>query len=105
MLDALGCIGPDATRVLTRELGRTGDPWAQAHAARALGKAGPKAVDPLIAALAHGSGVCREAVWSLAEIGPPARSAAPALKKALADDDYVVRVAAAAALKRILGEH
>ena len=43
----------------------------------------------------------REAAGSLAEIGPAARAAAPALRKATDDDDYVVRVAAAEVLRRL----
>ena len=100
--DALGRIGPQAIPVLVRALSGATDATGRAFAARALGKTGPKAVEPLAAALTDKAPqVRREAAWSLAEIGPAARSAAAALKKAASDDDYVVRVAAAEVLRRL----
>jgi len=72
------------------------------YAARALGDVG-KGADALMEALSDKDAeVRREAVWSLALIGPSAKSAAGALKKAQGSDvDYVVRFAAAEALKKV----
>ena len=57
---------------------------------------------PLVAALKDPDAeVRREAVWSLGEIGPAARSSISMLGKAIVDNDYVVRYAAGDTQKRI----
>ena len=101
---ALGGIGKAAVPALVMALSG-GDPFVRKYAARALGNVGADArggVDALVKALGgKDAEVRREAVWSLALIGPAAKGAADALTKAQKDDsDYVVRFAAAEALKR-----
>ena len=76
-------------------------PFVRKYAARALGNA-KDGTDALIKALSDkNADVRREAVWSLALIGSGARKSESALKKALGDVDYVVRYAAAEALRKI----
>ncbi len=98
---ALGNCGDAGSAKLTAMLSGHKSALVRKYAARALGdaKAGASA---LIKALTdENPEVCREAVWSLGLIGPEAKGAAAALEKACADNDYIVRYAAAAALKRI----
>ena len=105
VFEALGRIGPEAVPALSQALTDQTDGWMRKHAARALGKTGVKAVPPLTRTLAdRDAEVRREAAWSLAEIGPAAGAAAAALRKATGDDDGVVRVAAAEALRRLREE-
>jgi len=100
---ALGRIGKDAIPVLKKVLAG-GDPLVRKYAARAIGNVGKDAeatLDALVTALADkDADVRREAVWSLALIGP-LEGARDALNRALTDSDYVVRYAAGEALKRI----
>jgi len=98
---ALGKIGNDALPALEKALsGR--DKLVRKYAARAAADIGRNAVGILVKALADTNGeVRREAVWSLALIGPDAAKASGALKKALNDDDYVVRYAAKETIRRI----
>ena len=101
---ALGRLGAAAVDVLTRGALQTDNAFVRKHCARALGHsdAGHQAVDALAQVLADADPeVRREAVWALALIGPPGKPARAALKKALGDEDYVVRFAAAEATKRI----
>jgi HEAT repeat protein len=101
---ALGKIGAAAVPALVEALGEEGDSWNRARAARALCAIGPEAgpaTDALVGALgAEDAETRREAAWALAAIGPGAEKAAAALGRAKADPDYLVRYAAAAALKR-----
>jgi len=102
--DSLRRIGPRSIPMLSAALVDKADPWARRHAARALGGAGATAVPPLVKALSDSDAlVRREAAWSLGEIGEPAGEAAKALLRAKDDGDFVVRVAAADALRRIRG--
>ncbi len=70
---------------------------------RVLGQIGPAAVPVLAAATSHDDpGVRRQAVWSLARIGPPSASTAvPHLVRALRDVDLKVRLGAIWALGAI----
>lgn len=87
----------EAARVLIQVLAGHDDAFSRKHAARVLRNAGPAAVPVLAKALGDkDAGVRREAAWSLGYL----RAGADALKAALDDPDYVVRVAAAEALKR-----
>ena len=108
--EALGIMGPEAASAvpaLIKALKR--HDWsgnAQEKAAWALAQVGPtarEAVPALIELLARHklSTVRREAALTLAAIGPDAVVALPALKKALADKNGFVRVAAAMALARV----
>jgi HEAT repeat protein len=104
---ALGRIGAKSLPALEKALGAD-DPLVRKYAARALGDVRPaaaSAVPALRKALAdRDADVRREAVWSLGLIGSGAAGAAGDLKKAAAGDvDYVVRYAAAEALKRVGG--
>ncbi len=101
---ALGGIGKAALPALQKALAGS-DSFVRKYAARALGNVGKDAagaVDALAKALSDTDAeVRREAAWSLALIGPAAKGAGDALTKAQKDDsDYVVRFAAAEALKR-----
>jgi HEAT repeat protein len=115
---ALVAIGPDvaeavpalvavldkdwaALDVLTRAVVQSDNAFVRRHSARALGHsdAGHQAVEALAQVLVDADpDVRREAVWAFALIGPPDEPARAALKKALGDEDYVVRFAAAEAL-------
>ncbi len=101
--EALGKIGPAAADALIAALGDKGDAWARKHAARALGSTGARGVEALVGALSDKDAeVRREAAWSLGQIGRPMKGVKPALRKASRDQDYVVRAAALAALRRVL---
>jgi HEAT repeat protein len=72
------------------------------HATLALGKIGAPAVGPLSKAYdSKDAGVRFYAVWGLAFVGPPARSATTLVVKALSDPSAQVRRKAAYALGRI----
>ena len=72
------------------------------QAALALGNIGPAAVAPLTKAAASEDAAVRfYAIWGLAFVGPPAKSATPIVVKALADASADVRRKAAYALGRI----
>ncbi len=102
---ALGRIGKAALPALERALAGA-DPLVRKYAARSVGDLGADAagsVAALVKALGDSDAqVRREAVWSLALVGPAAKAASKALAKAQKDDaDYMVRVAAAEALRRV----
>ncbi len=99
---ALGKMGTVAVPVLGKALKDT-DVAVRKYATRALAKTGAAGVKALTVALSDKDAeVRREAVWSLGLIGPAAKDAVAALEKVRKDDpDYVVPVAAKAALKKI----
>jgi len=108
--EVLGIMGPDAASAVpalieaVRRRDYTGN--AQVMAAWALAQVGPTAKDavPELAELLerHERPTARrEAAMTLAAIGPDAMPALPVLKKALADGNGFVRVAAATALCRV----
>lgn len=104
----LGAVGRKAIPVLSGILVSEGKPFARKHAARVLGRMGAKVDDKsvipvLIKALSDKNvEVRREAVWALALMGPEAKKAAAVLKETSeSDSDYVVRYAAAEALKKV----
>jgi HEAT repeat protein len=101
---SLGGCGKAGAGELVGLLSGDKDAFVRKYAARALGDA-KEGADALSKALADADPeVRREAVWSLGLIGPGAKGAQAALKKAVAGDvDYVVRFAAGEALKRIGG--
>jgi HEAT repeat protein len=83
-------------------------PPARIAAVGVLHRMGDEAVARSIAALiplvdARGASVRREAIECLATLGPRARDAVPALERALADEDRLVRCLAALALSDIEG--
>jgi HEAT repeat protein len=100
-LETMGPAAAEATTPLI-ELFSTKNEDVRLHAALALGKIGKAAIEPLTAALAADDADIRfYAAWSLAFNGPAAKSAAPALFKALGDKSDAVRRKAAYALGRI----
>ncbi len=86
---------------------RDREPAARTNAMKELADGGAEAVPVLVALLPEGragnedASARTAAVEALGEIGPAARDAVPALKKALYDADDGVRREAADALKRI----
>src|SRR5262245_53744535 len=100
-LEALGAKASEAVPALIELLANKSED-VRLGAAIVLGKIGPAAVEPLKESLAATDEDVRFfAVSALAFVGPPARSAAPALVKALADKSAQVRRKAAYALGRI----
>ncbi len=111
---ALGEIGPSAKSALPALAKMVEDPQHRFHiwALHAFWRVGPKGpaeasivVPKLIARLSTSKNP-RERVWPadiLAEIGPAARDAIPALSTAAADPDPELRVAAKKALSAVTG--
>ena len=97
---ALSTVRPEGHAALLKALAGSKSPFVRGCAARAL--AGQSAADAaFVRALADlDAGVRREAAWALGLRGAGSKDAVAALRKALDDPDYVVRTAAAAALRR-----
>lgn len=101
---ALGEIGPAAAEAVPRlwELTRSDSPGERIYAAFAIWKieASESVLPVLIEAIDH-----KETRWPavgiLCLIGPPAKSAVPAIKAVMADDDPNVRKCAVLALQRV----
>jgi HEAT repeat protein len=101
-LEALGAKAAEAAPALVDLLGTTKSEDVKLAAAIALGKIGPAAVEPLSKAISSKDADVRfYAVWGLAFVGPPARSATPLVVKALSDSSPAVRRKAAYALGKI----
>jgi len=99
---ALGRVGPAGIGALKEALTGKAPRAARRSAARALGGAGSAGEEVLVTALADkDAGVRREAAWALARIPAATPEAKAALTAALDEPDYVVPVAAAAALKAV----
>jgi len=112
---ALGRIGPAASEALDaleKDVCNTDDPYFGSVCAWAMIRIDSKnekrikgALPVLIKALEHERGFVRsEAATTLGMIGPPAKDALPALKKAASDPDEAVAKAAADAIAKISGE-
>ncbi len=100
-LEALGDRAAEAAPALVGVLASTNED-VRLGAALALGKIGTASVEPLARAAASPDADIRfYAIWGLAFVGPPARSAAPTVVKALSDASAQVRRKAAYALGRI----
>jgi HEAT repeat protein len=100
-LDALVQIGPPAVQPLLSAVEKSDPATLKADhwAVQTLRKMGGIAIAPLTQGLSHTSPTVRIlAARSLAEIGPDAESAAPALRERLDDQDVNVRAAALVAL-------
>jgi len=102
--DALGALGPDAraaapalTGLLSHE-----DPWVRVAAMETLGGIGAAAVPSLVDAFEKGSASVRvRAGIVLGEMGEKARSAIPAIERALQDPSPDMRARATAILAQI----
>jgi len=112
---ALGRIGPDAAEALDeleKDVCNTDDPyfgsvcaWAMIRIDSKNEKRLKQALPVLIKALEHERGFVRsEAATTLGMIGPRAKDALPALKKAASDPDETVAKAAADAIAKITGQ-
>jgi HEAT repeat protein len=108
--EALGKFGPraqPAVAALVREMAHRAQGWAWLAAAQALWRIDHRTdetVPVLAAAFETGDDAGKViAATTLGEMGPAAREAAPALRKALRDEDALVRIEAAAALARVEG--
>ena len=101
---ALGMLGPGA-RDAVPALGQVlcgSDHQARAEASAALARIGEPALSVLLEALANPSAEVRRAgVGALAQLGPEAQGAVPAVARLLLDSDESVRAAAAYALQAI----
>lgn len=101
-VEALKKIDPDRESVrpaFLRAL-RDSSPEVRAHAVEAIASLGKPNVNELIAAL-DSPETCHAACLLLAELGPKAQQAVPALSETLADENPVVRLEALIALGRI----
>jgi outer membrane protein assembly factor BamB len=104
--DALGAMGtaakaavPDLVRGLADE-----DFWTGSAVADALSAVGEPAVPALIEVVENGQGTARlRAMIALGGIGPTAKAASPALRKALQDKTPRIRDVAAQALEAVEG--
>ena len=116
--EALGRAGPHSAKAVpalvaavkdkknafrsTGPVGMGGQIRIREKAARALANIGEPGVAGLIECLAAPIPAARaEAVWALQRMGLAAKAAAPALEKALQDEDAEVRAAAAQAIEAI----
>ena len=108
---ALGAIGKTATRAVPRLVELVGDgvTSVRGHAALTLAKIGPvekhDIVKPMEKALDDFSAVVRaRALMALAELGPEAKSALPAVQKKMRNKNYTTRCEAAYAAFRLSGD-
>jgi HEAT repeat protein len=105
-LELFGPLAKDAVPALAQAI-VTGDAEPRVAAMVALAATGPEnakaAVPQLVDALTHPDARVRKAAAeTLGKIGPPARAAIPALRRALGDEDNDVRVNASDAILSIL---
>jgi hypothetical protein len=104
--DALGRIGPDAAPAIPdlRD-SAMGEANGNLSAPEALSKIGEAAIPALVEILERGESTCR---WAAADVlgrmGPAARAALPALRKAAAEDDGMLGSAAKRSIKLLGGE-
>jgi HEAT repeat protein len=105
-VEALGAIGPAAAAAADRLADLLSDPQASVTlaAVAALARIGEPAVAPLTKRLGREHPARSAAALALAEIGPPAKPALPALEALLDDADRGVRLRAAEAHWRVGGD-
>ncbi len=103
-LDALAELGPDAAPAIPELIAMIDDTAKENFAARwVLAKIGPPAVPALIPLLKSDSRKVRvTAIDALAEIGPAAREALPALQELQSESDRNIRSSASMAIAKIL---